>query len=164
MQSQHTFVHLSLLLHQSWNRISILSLLNLTWLSIIGPLYHCVSLEDNTKKMKRGHVSWTRWESRERVVAGGPGSHHMWLPLPGRPPWWRSWRFSHRVHKAHEPPAGIPHPSVGSSLQGHRQRKQLITNSQKHNISTDKTTMKVKTYRQTRAPYKGQTLQIYSPP
>lgn len=31
-------------------------------------------------------------------------------------------------------------------------------------LTSCKTTMKVTTYRQTRAPYKGQTLQIYSPP
>ena len=129
MQPQHTVGHLSLLLHQSWSRISFLISLNLTQPS--APLYHCVSMLRTTPKMKKTKQNKKQKtkqvtsceqvvrtdRERERAVAGGPDSHHMWLPLPGRPLWWGSWKFSHRVRRARGPPAGIHHPSVGSSLQ-----------------------------------------------
>lgn len=62
VQSQH-IGHLSLLLHQSWNRISIHSLLNLTWLSIIVSL--CVYV-DYTKNVKGALIMNKMTEQSEK--------------------------------------------------------------------------------------------------
>lgn len=138
--------HLSLLLHQSPNRISLLNLLNC--LKLDHCIIACLCGGPHTKKVKAATYC-VQAKRTERAVAGGPDSHHMWLPLPGQPLWWGSWRFSHRVRKAHEPPVGIHHPSVGFSLKGQRQRNtdHICTRSQElkkqnfswrnHNVSYD---------------------------
>lgn len=62
VQSQHTVGHFSPLLHQSQRRISVLSLLNLTQLSIFGPLYPCVSVSrivercENREREAQTHI------------------------------------------------------------------------------------------------------------
>lgn len=97
-----------------------------SWTSLkakTGPLCCCVSVEVNV----RGGGSDPRLPTG-RALTGGPDSRRMWLPLQGRPQWWGSWRFSHRVREAHGSPVGIRHPSAGFSLRGCGVRKQMTAN------------------------------------
>lgn len=97
-----------------------------SWTSLkakTGPLCCCVSVEVDG----RGKKSNPRLPTG-RALTGGTDSHRMWLPLQGRPLWWGSWRFSHRVREAHGSPVGIRHPSAGFSLRGCGVRKQMTLN------------------------------------
>lgn len=158
VQSQHTVGHLSPLLHQSWSRISVLSLLNLTQLSIIGPLYYCVSMSRIVDKMRKPREWWQ--EAQTHIICDFLSQVSLRDEDLGD-------FFTGSIkHTSHQRVFTVPQSGPlykvidkgNSSPQTHSQ----IT--QKHNISSDKTTMKATTYRQTRAPYKEQTPQIYSPP
>lgn len=98
-----------------------------SWTSLkakTGPLCCCVSVEVDGRGKKKSNPRLPTG----RALTGGTDSHRMWLPLQGRPLWWGSWRFSHRVRKAHGSPVGIRHPSAGFSLRGCGVRKQMTLN------------------------------------
>lgn len=93
-----------------------------SWTSLkakTGPLCCCVSVEVDGRGRGSDHRLPTGG-----VLTVGSHSRRKWLPLQGRPLWWGSWRFSHRVREAPGSPEGIRHPSAGFSLQGCGVKKQ----------------------------------------